>query len=105
MAKTPQNALKWPELMNTSYWSLTLVGIGTLEFTLVPASVRPFQEFSMTIHLYFSELLHGVTTLYGRKCNILGFLKIILVASPGALLWLKKPKNALKWLKMTLFAL
>ena len=41
--------------------------------------------------LYFSEILHRVTTLYGGKCNILGFLKIILVASPGALLWLKKP--------------
>ena len=53
---------------------------------------------------YFSEILHGVTTLYGQKCDILGFLKIILIASPGALLWVKKPQNALKWLKMTLFA-
>ena len=42
--------------------------------------------------------------LYLGKCNILGFLKIILVASPGALLWLKKPQNALMWLKMTLLA-
>ena len=55
--------------------------------------------------LYFSEILHGVTNLYGGKCNILGFLKIIVVASPGALLRLQKPQNALKWLKMTLFAL
>ena len=31
----------------------TLVGIGTLEFTLVRPSVRPFQEFSMTIHCIF----------------------------------------------------
>ena len=75
----------------------------------VRTSVRAFQKFSMTILLqillYFSEILHGVTTSYGGKCNILGFLKIIFVASPGALLWLKKPQNELKWLKMTLFAL
>ena len=70
------------------------------------ASVRPSVPRILNDYpLYFSEILHGVTTLYGRKCNILGFLKIILVASPGALLRLKKPQNALKWLKMILFAL
>ena len=83
----------------------TLVGIGTLEFTPVRPSVRASVPRILNDYpLFFSEILHGVTTLYGRKCNILGFLKIILIASPGARLWLKKPQNALKWLKMTLFA-
>ena len=92
----------------------TLVGIETLEFTLVRAcvracvrpSVRPcVRKILNDYPLYFSEILHGVTTLYWGKRNLLGFLKIIFVASPGALLWLKRPQNALKWLKMTLFAL
>ena len=81
----------------------TLVGLGLYNS---PSSVRPCVPKILNDYpLYFSEILHGVTTLYGGQCNILGFLKIILVASPGVLLWLKKPQNALKWLKMTLFAL
>ena len=62
----------------------TLVGIGTLEFALVRACVRPCVRKILTDYsLYFSEILHGVTSLYGGKCNILGFLKVILIASPG----------------------
>ena len=41
----------------------TLVVIGTLEFTPVRPSVRKILD---DYPLYFSEILHGVTTLYGE---------------------------------------
>ena len=50
-----------------------------------------FLKFCMELQLYMGE------------CNILGFLKMILVVSPGALLWLKSPKYP-KVAKMILFA-
>ena len=43
--------------------------------------------------------------MYGRKCNILGFLKIILIAFPGALLWVKKAPKCPKVPKNDTFCL
>ena len=44
----------------------TLVGIGTLEFTLVRACARPcVRKILNDYPLYFSEILHGVTTFNG----------------------------------------
>ena len=57
----------------------------------VRPSVRASGKFSMTIHCIFLKVCMELQ-LYMGKCNILGFLKIILVATPGALLWLKSPK-------------
>ena len=46
----------------------TLVGIGTLEFTLVRPCVRAsVRKILNDYPLYFSEILHGVTTLYGGE--------------------------------------
>ena len=77
----------------------TLVGIGTLEFTLVRASVRAsVWKILNDYPLYFSEICMELQ-LYMGGINILGFLKIILVASPGALLWLKKAPKCPKMAK------
>ena len=52
----------------------TLVGIGTLEFTLVRACVRPsVRKILNDYPLYFSEILHGVTTLYGGNVTFSDF--------------------------------
>ena len=80
----------------------TLVGIGGLRILPRP-SVRACVR--KILNEYFSEICHEVRILYGGKWNILGFLKIILVASPGALVWPKKAPKCPKVAKMTLFAL
>ena len=51
----------------------TLVGLGPYNSR---SSVRPrVPKILNDYPLYFSEILHGVTTSYGGKCNILGLWK------------------------------
>ena len=57
---------------NSIFGPPTLVRIGTLEFTLVRVSVRKIPN---DYPLYFSEILHGVTTLYGGNITFSSFWK------------------------------
>ena len=57
--------------------------------------VRPQNSQWLSIVLFWN-FAWSYNFIWG-ECNILGFLQIILVAFPGALLWLKKPQSGLKW--------
>ena len=71
--KKPQNSLFWLVTFDPSIVGPpTLVGIGTLELTLVRACVRKILN---DYPLYFSEILHEVTTLSGGNVTFSDFWK------------------------------
>ena len=113
MAKKAPNALKWLKwhFLPHNIWS---IHCWSPDFSQnwdlrndPRACVRPCvppENFQWLSIVFFWNFAWSYNFIWG-KYNILGFLKIILIASPGALLCLKKPPKCPKVAKNDTFCL
>ena len=89
----------------STFWSpdLSIYGRGTIVFSGVRPSVRVSGLLPDNRSLLFSEIWQQTVFSYVDVHYKKNFQGKTFIAAPGVQKWLKTPKNAPKWAKMTLF--